>query len=70
MGDANGVHRIPHEIASEVAHACVEFVKSGEVVLNYARGGNDTPAGLADARLQGASIPQKLRERVLRISAG
>lgn len=65
-GDANGVTSIPHEIASEAAHACAEFVKSEEVVLNYARGGNVTPAGLADARREGASMLQKLCERVRR----
>ncbi len=64
--DANGVTNIPPEIASEVAHACAEFVHSEEVVLNYVRGGNVTPAGLADARREGASIVKKLRERIRR----
>jgi regulator of RNase E activity RraA len=63
-GDANGVTNIPLEIASEVAHACAEFVRSEEVVLSYVRGGNVTPAGLADARREGAAIVQQLRERV------
>ena len=63
-GDANGVTNIPMEIASEVAHACAEFVRSEEVVLQYVRGGNATPQGLAEARREGASIVQKLRERI------
>jgi regulator of RNase E activity RraA len=65
-GDANGVTNIPHEIASAVAHACAEFIKSEEVVLNYVRGGNVTPAGVAERRREGAAIVQKLREQVRR----
>ena len=63
-GDANGVTRIPHEIASEVAHACEEFAAAEQVVLDYINGGNPTPAGLKEARGECVRMIKALGERV------
>jgi 4-hydroxy-4-methyl-2-oxoglutarate aldolase len=49
-GDRNGVTTIPHEIASEVPEACRELMAAEQVVLDYCRSGDVTPAGLAEAR--------------------
>jgi len=49
-GDTNGVTTIPHEIASDVAHACQEFAAAEQVILDYINTGNPTPAGLKEAR--------------------
>src|SRR5438477_2659872 len=38
-GDRNGVTTIPLEIASAVAHSCVEFMAAEAVVLDYVKGG-------------------------------
>jgi regulator of RNase E activity RraA len=38
-GDRNGVTTIPHEIASEVAHACADFAAAEAVVLDYLKVG-------------------------------
>ena len=38
-GDRNGVTTIPHAIASEVAHACADFVAAEAVVLDYLKAG-------------------------------
>jgi regulator of RNase E activity RraA len=63
-GDANGVTTIPHEIASEVAHACEEFVAAEHVVINYARSGKVTPQGLGEARAEFSRLVKQLSERV------
>jgi regulator of RNase E activity RraA len=49
-GDRNGVTTIPLEVASEVAHACAEYVAAETVVLEYVRGGNVTVQGFTEAR--------------------
>lgn len=56
-GDRNGVTAIPREAASEVAHACAEYMAAEALVLNYLRGGSLTAKGYAEAR-------QACRERV------
>ncbi len=63
-GDANGVTTIPHEIASEAAHALEEFVQTEEVILDYCRSGRVTPEGLAGARKEQAVLVAKLKERI------
>ena len=63
-GDANGVTNIPHEIAAEVSQACEEFAAAEEVVLNYMKSGDITPAGLDEARRECVSMIQRLGERV------
>jgi regulator of RNase E activity RraA len=49
-GDRNGVTTIPLDIASEVAHACAEYVEAEAVVLNYLRRGGVTVKGFSEAR--------------------
>jgi regulator of RNase E activity RraA len=44
-GDRNGVTNIPIDIASAVAHACLEFVGAEGIVLDYVKSGNVTPEG-------------------------
>lgn len=63
-GDRNGVTTIPHEIASEVADACRELMAAEDVVLNYVRGGNITPDGLAEARKECAHLVAVLGNRL------
>ena len=49
-GDRNGVSTIPNAIASEVAHACAEYVAAEQVVLDYPKSGNLNPKGYGEAR--------------------
>jgi regulator of RNase E activity RraA len=49
-GDRNGVTTIPLEVASEVAHACAEFMAAEAVVLDYLKAGKIDPKGYAAAR--------------------
>jgi regulator of RNase E activity RraA len=49
-GDRNGVTTIPLAVASEVAHACTDFVAAEAVVLEYLKVANPTPRGFAEAR--------------------
>ena len=63
-GDANGVASIPSAIAADVAHACAEFVAAEDLVLNYLKEGNLTPAGLAQAWAECKRQIQALTQRV------
>ena len=63
-GDANGVSTIPIEIASEVAHACAEYVAAEQVVLDYCKSPEVTVAGFAQARAECARRIAALSERV------
>jgi regulator of RNase E activity RraA len=65
-GDLNGVSTIPHEIASEVPDVCEELASAEKVVLDYVRGTNVTPAGLAKARKECAAMLNRTTERVRR----
>ncbi len=49
-GDRNGVTTIPLEAASEVAHACADYVAAEGIVLEYLRSRPVTPRGFAEAR--------------------
>jgi regulator of RNase E activity RraA len=49
-GDRNGVTTIPHEIASQTAHACADYMAAEAVVLDYLRSGKVTPKGFLAAR--------------------
>ena len=68
-GDRNGVTTIPAEIASEVPDACRELMAAEEIVLSYCKGGDVTPAGLAEARKECAARIAALGRR-LRGEAG
>lgn len=63
-GDCNGVTTIPHDIASEVAHACEEFAAAEQIVIDYVKAGNVTPKGLGEARAAMAARIRKLSEQV------
>ena len=63
-GDANGVTTIPHEIASDVAHACEEFAAAEQVVLDYIKAGDVTPGGLKEARGECVRMIKALGDRV------
>ena len=63
-GDANGVTNIPHEIASEVAHACEEFVAAEQVTIDYVNAGKVTPEGFAQSRAECVRLIRELGERV------
>jgi regulator of RNase E activity RraA len=49
-GDRNGVTTVRLDTASEVAHACAEYVAAEMVVLDYLKGGRVDPRGFAEAR--------------------
>ncbi|MBS0211405.1 MAG: RraA family protein [Planctomycetes bacterium] len=64
-GDANGVTRIPMDIATEIGPVADEFVASEKIVLDYVRGpGTKTAQGLAVARKEFSAVVKKLTERV------
>ncbi|MCA9055566.1 MAG: RraA family protein, partial [Planctomycetaceae bacterium] len=63
-GDCNGVTTIPIEIASEIPDACVELARAEQVVLDYVRGPNPTPAGLTAARKESAALMGNLAKRL------
>jgi 4-hydroxy-4-methyl-2-oxoglutarate aldolase len=63
-GDRNGVTTIPLEAASEVAHACAEYVEAEAVVLNYLRGGEVTVKGFSEARSACKEMIDSLARRV------
>jgi regulator of RNase E activity RraA len=49
-GDRNGVTLIPLAVASEVAHACAEYVAAEAYVFDYLRAGKVTVKGFSEAR--------------------
>ena len=56
-GDCNGVSTIPVDVASEVPEACKELMAAEDIVLNYVKSGDISPAGLVEARKEcGARI--------------
>lgn len=65
-GDRNGVTTVPIDIASEIPDACVELAKAEQIVIDYVRGKNPTPAGLTEARKACAADFEKLAKRLRR----
>jgi 4-hydroxy-4-methyl-2-oxoglutarate aldolase len=63
-GDANGVTTIPLDIASDVAHACAEYVAAEQVVLDYCQSLEVSVQGFAEARAECARRIAALGERV------
>ena len=63
-GDCNGVTTIPLDIASDVAHACEEFVRAEAVVLQHLQAGDVTVDGLSQAIAECRRMIDALRERV------
>jgi 4-hydroxy-4-methyl-2-oxoglutarate aldolase len=62
--DANGIATIPLEIASDVAHAALEFVAAESIVLDYLKSGAPTAAGFAEARKAMMAAQAALGKRV------
>jgi regulator of RNase E activity RraA len=64
-GDANGVIRIPHEIASEIPAVAAEFAAAERIILDYVQPtGSKSVTELAHRRQEFAAIVAKLSERV------
>ncbi|MCA9151726.1 MAG: hypothetical protein KDA92_20625, partial [Planctomycetales bacterium] len=66
-GDANGVTRIPIDIAHEVADIAQEFVNAEAIVLDYVKAeGTKSIAEFAERMKQLGAAVQGLRKRVSR----
>jgi len=66
-GDANGVTKIPLDIADEVPDVAAEVVTHEKIVLDYMRcPGPKTVEGARDVYKEVGAVFQKLRERVKR----
>jgi len=63
-GDRNGVTTIPNNIASEVAHACAEYVAAEAAVLDCLKSGSVSAKALAEARAESRRLMTALQERV------
>lgn len=65
-GDRNGVTTIPLPIASEVPDACREFMAAEQILLDYLKGGDVSPAGLTEARAASQEAISALGKRLRR----
>jgi regulator of RNase E activity RraA len=65
-GDRNGVTTIPLSIATEVPDACREFMAAEEILLDYLKTGDVTPAGLTEARAASQAAISTLGKRLCR----
>jgi regulator of RNase E activity RraA len=66
-GDANGVARIPLEIATQVADVAAEFVAAERIILDYVQpAGTKDVAELTRRRKEFAAVVAKLTERLRR----
>jgi len=63
-GDCNGVTTVPLDIASDVVHACEQYVQAEAVVLQYLREGDVTVKGLAEATAESRRMIDALREKL------
>jgi len=63
-GDRNGVTTIPNEIASAVAHACLELAAAEAFVLDYLKSGKVDPRGFAAARKECGDRIEALSRRL------
>lgn len=69
-GDANGVARIPREIAAEVADVAPEFVAAEELMLHYVKSeGDKSVARFSELRAEFQKVVAQLRQRVSRAPA-
>lgn len=63
-GDANGVTKVPTNIAAAIADITEEFINAEKIVLDYVRGsGPKSAAGLGAARKEFSAVVAKLTER-------
>jgi regulator of RNase E activity RraA len=65
-GDRNGVTTIPNDIASEVAHACADYVAAEQVILDYLKQDRIDPKGFAAARKESQDRIAALGKRLKR----
>ncbi len=65
-GDSDGVTTIPNDIASEVGHACEQFVAAEAVLLDYLKSGNVTLKGMAEAQAECHQMMEEIRQQVTR----
>jgi 4-hydroxy-4-methyl-2-oxoglutarate aldolase len=64
-GDANGVTRLPIEIAGELADVAAEFVSAEKIIFDYLKDNTSvTIGGLSDAKKEFASVVARLTARV------
>ena len=63
-GDLNGVTTSPHDIASDVAHICPEYVAAEQVVLEHVTSGSATIESMAAAKAECQHMIDALCERV------
>ena len=63
-GDLNGITTIPHEIASDVAHICPEYVAAEQVILEHVTSGSATIESMAAAKAECQRMIEALSERV------
>jgi regulator of RNase E activity RraA len=70
--DANGVTTIPHEIASDVAHAAAEFVAAETYILDYLKTGERDGARFSEVRHEAmariAELGRRVRARAARMA--
>jgi regulator of RNase E activity RraA len=66
-GDRNGVTTIPHAVASELAHACAEYMAAEAVVLDYLKAGKIDPKSYAAARNE---CKERIDALALRLKGG
>ena len=67
--DANGVTSIPHEIASEVAHAAADYVAAEGIILDYCKSGQRDAARFSAVRQEAMHQIAALGKRVRAQSA-
>ncbi len=66
-GDANGVTRVPIDIAAEIADVAGEFVAAERIVLDYVQApGAKTAAELGTRRKEFGAVVKQLEKRVRR----
>lgn len=63
-GDRNGVTIIPLEIASEVAHACAEFMAAEAVIMNYLKSARVDIKGFVAAHNDCKAMTDALAKRL------
>ncbi|MFN8008125.1 MAG: RraA family protein [Terriglobia bacterium] len=65
--DANGIVNIPHSIAAAVAELCLPFIEAEQVVIDYLRSGDPTPAKFRASIGGMAKRFAELKERALKL---
>jgi regulator of RNase E activity RraA len=64
--DANGITTIPHEIASETAHAAADYVAAEAVILDWLKTGERDTARFAEVRKDAMARIAELGRRLTR----